>query len=56
MVSTGLTFLAGLTVVFVGVVFVGVEDAVAVTAGVGRVTSAVGGFAEAIDAAGKGQR
>ncbi len=56
MVSTALTSLAGLTVVFVGVVFVGVEDAVAVTAGIDTVTSPIGGFAEAIDAAGEGQR
>jgi hypothetical protein len=50
-VSTALTSLAALTAVFVGV-----EDAVAVTAAVGAVTSAVGGFAEATDAAGDEQR
>jgi hypothetical protein len=49
--STALTSLAALTPVVVGV-----DDAVAVTAAVGAGTSAVGGFAEAIVAAGDGQR
>ena len=54
MVSTGLTSLLDALPLAV----VGVDDAVAVTAGIGRgvVASTAGGFAEATDTAGNGQR